>query len=127
MTKETAISALEQHRRLQDRVTELETAIRTHRARKADDRCIEDDDRLYESLGDGIKCDRNVGDKAAMLQNCARFIERRCEGGAWPSYHDLETALREIAKGRTSDDPTDLAAVLRMSSLAQSVIAWRER
>lgn len=68
----------------------LRNAIMTHRSQKADDRCIEDDDHLYEALGDGIKCDRRVGDKASMLENCRRFIESRCQGGGWPSYKDLE-------------------------------------
>ncbi len=68
----------------------LRAAIVEHRAQKADDRCIEDDDRLYEALGDGIKCDRRVGSKADMLANCARFIGRRCEAGGWPSYQELE-------------------------------------
>ncbi len=45
------------------RIRQLENAIRTHRNQKADDRCIEDDDRLYEALGDGVKCDRRVGDQ----------------------------------------------------------------
>lgn len=68
----------------------LARAIKKHRAQKADDRCIEDDDELYEALGDGIKCDRKVGNKEEMLANCKRFIENRCEGGKWPSYAELE-------------------------------------
>ena len=44
----------------------LRSAIVAHRSQKADDRCIEDDDRLYEALDDGIRCDRRVGDKEAM-------------------------------------------------------------
>ena len=75
------------------RVEELETAIRTHRNQKADDRCIEDDDRLYEALHDGIKCDRRVGDQCAMLENCKRFIENRTEGGGWPTYQELANML----------------------------------
>jgi hypothetical protein len=74
-------------------VERLRAAIIKHRSRRADDRCIEDDDELYAVLGDGIKCDRRVGSKEAMLVNCARFIERRCEGGGWPSYAELETRL----------------------------------
>ena len=63
-----AMTALQAERdRLQD-------AIREHRAQKADD-------RLYAALGDGIKCDRRVGDKAAMLWNCERFIDQRCQPG----------------------------------------------
>jgi GNAT superfamily N-acetyltransferase len=74
----------------------LRAAIVTHRSQKADDRCIEDDDRLYRALGDGIGCDRRVGDKDAMLDNCARFILQRCEGGGWPSYVELEAAISAL-------------------------------
>lgn len=80
----------------QDRIKELEEAIRTHRSQKADDRCIEDDDRLYAVLKDGIKCDRRVGDKAQMLANCALFIERRCQGGGWPTYKELENQKNRL-------------------------------
>jgi hypothetical protein len=76
--------------RLLDERNRLADAIREHRKQKADDRCIEDDDRLYAALGDGIGCDRSVGDKAEMLKNCARFIDRRCTGGDWPTYAALE-------------------------------------
>jgi|AGTN01.3.fsa_nt_gi hypothetical protein len=65
-------------------------AIKAHHAQKADDRCVEDDDRLYEAAG-LPPCDRRVGDKFAMIQNCARFIESRCEGGGpWKSYAEME-------------------------------------
>ncbi len=76
-------------------IEKLRDAIKTHRDQKADDRCIEDDDRLYAVLADGVLCDRRVGDKAEMLVNCARFIERRCEGGGWPTYAELEKQLAE--------------------------------
>lgn len=76
--------------RLAERLAE---AIRAHRSQKADDRCVEDDDALYAALGDGVECDRRVGDKAVMLRNCERFIERRCEGGGWLSYRELEQQL----------------------------------
>ena len=79
-----------------ERVVALEAAIKEHRAQKADDRCVEDDDRLYEVLGDGIKCDRRVGSKEEMLKNCARFIDRRCEAGAWPNYSDLEKEVHRL-------------------------------
>lgn len=48
-------------------VAELRKAIEAHRAQKADDRCIEDDDRLYEALGDG-----------------------------WPSYAELERRVASL-------------------------------
>jgi hypothetical protein len=76
------------------RIVELEEAIRTHRDQKADDRCIEDDDRLYAVLNDGVVCDRHVGDKAAMLRNCERFISNRCLSGKWPTYAELEERIR---------------------------------
>lgn len=78
------------------RVKTLEDAIRTHRSQKADDRCIEDDDRLYETLGDGIKCDRKVGSQCEMLKNCERFIKNRTEEGEWLTYAELEEMLKLV-------------------------------
>jgi hypothetical protein len=79
-----------------DRVVKLQDAIKKHRAQKADDRCIFDDDELYAVLGDGVKCDRRVGSKEDMLINCKRFIENRCEGGGWPTYAELEAKLKSV-------------------------------
>lgn len=80
----------------EERIAHLEQAIREHRGQKADDRCIEDDDRLYDALGDGIKCDRRVGGKEAMLANYARFIDRRCVRGKWPTYQELEDEVERL-------------------------------
>lgn len=85
-------------RELQAERDRLRDAIIKHRAQKADDRCIFDDDVLYEAVGDGTRCDRRVGDKQAMLVNCARFIERRCESGGWPTYVELEERLRKLTE-----------------------------
>ncbi|RJQ25729.1 hypothetical protein C4577_05025 [Candidatus Parcubacteria bacterium] len=79
---------------LEQECSKLRNAIITHRSQKADDRCIEDDDKLYEALGDGIKCDRRVGSKKEMLHNCDRFIENRCEEGGWPTYAELEEKIK---------------------------------
>jgi hypothetical protein len=76
-------------------IDRLRTAITEHHAQKADDRCIEDDDRLYAAAG-LPPCDRRVGSKEDMLANCARFIERRCEGGGWPSYRELEVEIDRL-------------------------------
>lgn len=74
----------------------LRTAIAEHHAQRADDRCIADDDRLYAAAG-LPPCDRRVGDKEAMLENCKRFIERRCEGGGpWKSYAELEAENEQL-------------------------------
>lgn len=95
-----------ENERLREENKRLRDAIVEHRSQKADDRCIEDDDRLYEVLGDGIKCDRRVGDKTAMLINCARFIERRCEQGQWLTYAQLEQKVKdlELELGRVRED-----------------------
>ena len=34
-----------------ERIRELQLAIAKHREQKADDRCIEDDDKLYAAMG----------------------------------------------------------------------------
>ena len=83
---------------LQEEVVRLRAAIIEHRSQKADDRCIEDDDRLYAVLGDGIKCDRRVGSKVEMLKNCERFINNRCENGQWKTYQDLEAENIKLRK-----------------------------
>jgi hypothetical protein len=74
------------------RLKRIELAVIEHHKQKADDRCVFDDDKLYEAAG-LPQVDRRVGDKAAMLINCARFIEKRCEAGGWPSYADLERRI----------------------------------
>jgi hypothetical protein len=68
----------------------LRAAITKHHGQKADDRCFLDDTELYAAAG-LPPADRRVGDKDAMLANCARFIQHRCEsGGPWKSYAELE-------------------------------------
>jgi len=75
----------------------LRAAIVAHHGQKADDRCWMDDDALYAAAG-LPPCDHRVGDKAAMLANCSRYIERRCEGGQWPSYQELENEIARLRK-----------------------------
>jgi hypothetical protein len=99
----------------------LRAVIAEHRATPADDRCIEDDDKLYAALGDGIKCDRRVGDKLAMLRNCERFITNRCEGGGWESYAELEARakrLREVAETLRDGVSLSLASLAVMEKMA---------
>jgi hypothetical protein len=84
----------------QEEYEKLKAAIIRHRSQKADDRCWLDDRELYYALGDGVEADFQVGDKLAMLENCARFIERRCGGGKWPSYAELEEKLRQAEAER---------------------------
>jgi hypothetical protein len=77
----------------------LKTAILGHYSKKADDRCWEDDLALYAAAGLGGG-DNHVGDKEAMLRNCARFIDRRCDGGRWLSYAELEEDRNQIVVER---------------------------
>ncbi len=91
----TASQVVAEVQKLKAECAKLRAAIHEHRSQRADDRCWMDDDKLYEALGDGIKADRRVGDKDAMLANCKRYIERRCEGGHWPSYAELEASLAQ--------------------------------
>lgn len=93
-------SEREKYRAALRQAEEMRKAIIAHRSQKADDRCIEDDDRLYEVLGDGIKCDRRVGSHQEMLANCRRFIENRCERGGWKSYVELEADLAAAREER---------------------------
>lgn len=79
----------------------LRAAIVEHHDQKADDRCIEDDDKLYAAAV-LPPCDRHVGSKEAMLANCKRFIERRCEGGKWPSYAELEKEIAVLKESRAT-------------------------
>jgi len=73
------------------RVKELETAIRTHWEQKADDRCWEDDSKLYSVVPLPETTARCIGDPEVMLENCKRFIKQRmCAGGPWKSYAELE-------------------------------------
>lgn len=73
------------------RVKELETAIRTHWEQKADDRCWEDDSKLYSVVPLPDTTARCIGDPEVMLENCKRFIKQRtCAGGPWKSYAELE-------------------------------------
>lgn len=84
------------NKELTDTVDQLREAIEEHRAQKADDRCWMDDQRLYAVLNDGNLGDNRVGDKAAMMINCARFIENRCVGGTWKTYEQLETEKSDL-------------------------------
>ena len=97
----------------------LREAIISHRSQKADDRCIEDDDRLYEVLGDGVKCDRRVGCKTDMLKNCKRFIQNRCEGGGWKTYAELEAENKVFMESleKSIAELTDAQEALKTEAL----------
>ena len=83
---------------LRNEAAALKLAIIKHHEQRADDRCIEDDDRLYAAAG-LPPCDRRVGSKEEMLANCKRFVEQRCEGGGpWKSYRELEGEINRLTK-----------------------------
>ena len=94
-------------RYLSQEVERLKAAIAEHHAQKADDRCWEDDDRLYAAFGLQPP-DRRVGDPEAMLENCKRFIKQRCEGGGpWKSYAELEAENAELKAKLAAAERTD--------------------
>lgn len=80
---------------LLDAIVRLRGAIADHHGQRADDRCWMDDDALYAAAG-LPPCDRRVGDKTAMLANCRRFLDVRCEGGHWPTYAELEAEVERL-------------------------------
>lgn len=90
------LNLLEEIGLLKDEVKQLRAAVAEHHSQKAEDRCIEDDDRLYAAFG-LPPCDRRVGSKAEMHANCWRFISQRCEsGGPWKSYRELEEEIGQL-------------------------------
>lgn len=112
---------------LTEEVQRLHAAIKEHWSQKADDRCIEDDDKLYAAIGLPPP-DRHVGDKTAMLANCARFIEKRCEGGKWPSYVELEAQIASLTSffsaaeiEALSEDPDALRSLAEWHSAQETM------
>lgn len=104
---------------LQAEIERLRQAVYKHYAQKADDLCWRDDNELYAAFG-LPKRDNSVGDPVAMLANCRRFIEQRCNaGGPWKSYAELEaenaklraalwpsgSAVEEFAKANEPNPP----------------------
>lgn len=61
-------------------------------AQRRDDRCWMDVAKVYEAAGLPPP-DASVGDQAAMLENCKRYVEVHCTGGPWPSYRELEAEV----------------------------------
>ena len=97
----------------------LRDAVRKHRSQKADDRCIDDDKAIYAALEDGIEADFHVGDKTEMLLNCARFIEKRCLGGKWPNYADLESVVQGLLELNRENNPFTSIAVANLQERAR--------
>jgi len=91
-------------------LAKLRAAVAKHHAQKADDRCHLDDDELYAAAG-LPPADRRVGDKFEMIKNCTRFIERRCEGGGWPTYAELEAKVRDLEARLKAATYSPLAAL----------------
>jgi hypothetical protein len=78
----------------------LRAAVHRHYDQHADDLCVFDDNELYAAFGLGPRVP-TVGDPAAMLANCQRFIAQRCQpGGGWKSYAELEAELGDLREAR---------------------------
>lgn len=67
----------------------------------ADDLCWmpADVNRIFEAAG-LPKQDLRVGDRAAMLRNCERYVACLEEGGPWKSYQELELVVEGHVKAR---------------------------
>ena len=71
------------------KLDKLMNVIRDVHAQHADDLCWMDIDKIFAAAGLPVP-DRSVGDQAAMLSNCHRFVYGMCKGGKWRSYDELE-------------------------------------
>ncbi|MDE2104902.1 MAG: hypothetical protein KGL39_47130 [Patescibacteria group bacterium] len=92
--------------RLLAEVRTLRAAIKAHHDQRADDRCWEDDVALYRAANLEVPPDLNcVGDPAAMLANCPRYIAQRCQaGGGWRSYAEIEAENERLRKELESQE-----------------------
>lgn len=80
--------------RLDDRVQELEAAIRKHRDYRGDDRCWLDDEELYRVLPEGYTPPQRDG--AVELENCKRFIE--CRRNPKTEYVSPQREIEELKR-----------------------------
>ncbi|MDO8610117.1 MAG: hypothetical protein Q7R95_06185 [bacterium] len=87
-----------------ERILELETAIREHRGQRLDDRCFLDDQELYKVLNEPIPEDYNaIPPIDKMLKNCERYLKQRCNPNEkWKTYEELEKEI-EILKNRIKE------------------------
>lgn len=59
-------------------IERLKAAIREHRDQRGDDRCWQDDAKLYSALGtEGARAETGLPPKAEFLESCSRYWERR--------------------------------------------------
>jgi hypothetical protein len=112
----------------------LRAAIKKHRAQRADDRCWLDDLELYRVLGDGIQdYDPSMPPREDFLANCARYYDRRCVRGNWPTYQQLQEALTEareyIARHlKAEEDAMEVCAKLEaMRGLPESDEVYQQK
>lgn len=57
----------------EQRVAELEAAIKKHKAQKQDDRCWLDDLELYAVLGESVPEDLSLPPKECFLHSCEKY------------------------------------------------------
>lgn len=83
---------------MEDRVRELEEAIRQHRDERGDDRCHADDGRLYAVLPEGDT--RPERETAVTVENCQGYIACRQTGREYVSpqrrIEELEQAASQM-------------------------------
>lgn len=95
------------------KLEQLQKAIREHRDQRLDDRCWLDDQKLYAVLGEDVLANNDMPPREKFLANCARFYERRCQGGDWLSYQEVERQRDEAVEAAKAY--ADLCTCYRMS------------
>jgi hypothetical protein len=72
----------EREAQLAERVAVLEAAIRKHRAATGHDMCWENDEELWEVLGDDVREDHTPPPWCEFMQRCAAYRASR-DGRGW--------------------------------------------
>ena len=82
---------------MSDERDRLLDAIREVHSQHADDLCWmpADVNKIFAAAGLPPQ-DLRVGDKAAMLKNCERYVECLQSGGPWRTYAELEAELDKL-------------------------------
>jgi hypothetical protein len=101
MTNQDADIARMDRQQLMDELLKLLAVIRECHSQHADDLCWmpADVNKIFEAAGLPPQ-DLHVGDKAAMLKNCERYVGCLQNGGPWESYASLEKSLKFVIADR---------------------------
>jgi hypothetical protein len=81
-----------------EEIAHLIDVVKEVHGQYGEDLCWMDIDKIFAAAGLPVP-DRSVGDPAAMLKNCTRYVLHMCQGGGgWKSYAELEQELVGLRK-----------------------------